>query len=115
MGSSRRLTLRTIRHLPLPPAPDGGLDFSSTWSKDNARRLALASQAEQQNQALTGLLHENIQRAQFNRYNLQVYLTIADLCRQNLAMIAEIHRMDLDLASASQVKGQDPKQRSTDR
>ena len=56
-----------------------------------------------------GMLHENIQRAQFNRYNLQVYITIADLCHQNFSMIAGIHRMDEDLASASQVKDKDPK------
>ncbi len=96
--------------LPLPPVPDNALNYSSTWSKDNSRRIALALQAEQQNQVLLGLLHENIQRAQFNRYNLQVYLTIADLCRQNLAMIAEIHRMDIDLTSASQAKEKDPRQ-----
>ena len=94
--------------LPLPPAPDGNLDYSSTWSKDNARRLALASHAEQQNQVLLGMLHENIQRAQFNRYNLQVYITIADLCHQNLSMIAGIRRMDEDLASAAQLKVKDP-------
>lgn len=96
--------------LPLPPIPDSALGYSSTWSKDNSRRLALALQAEQQNQVLLGLLHEDIQRAQFNRYNLQVFITIADLCRQNLAMIAGIHRMDVDLSSASHAKEQDPKQ-----
>jgi hypothetical protein len=95
--------------LPLPPVPDGNLNYSSTWSKDNARRLALASQAEQQNEVLQGMLHENIQRAQFNRYNLQVYITIADLCHQNFSMISGIHRMDEDLASASQMKDKDPK------
>jgi hexosaminidase len=95
--------------LPLPPVPDNALDYSSTWSKDNSRRIALALKAEQQNQVLLGLLHENIQRARFNRYNLQVYLTIAGLCRQNLAMIAGIHRMDVDLASASRAKEKDPK------
>jgi hexosaminidase len=96
--------------LPLPPTPDNTLNYSPTWSKENARRIALALQAEQQNQMLLGLLHENIQRAQFNRYNLEIYLTIADLCRQNLSMIAGIHRMDVDLAAASQAKEKDPKQ-----
>ncbi len=95
--------------LPLPPLPDDGLNYSSNWSKENSKRIALATQAQQQNQVLLGLLHENIQRAQFNRYNLQVYLTIADLCRQNLAMIAGIHRMDLNLEEASKVREKDPK------
>ena len=95
--------------LPLPPAPDSFLNYSSTWSEDNSRRVALALQAEQKNRTLLGLLHENLQRAQFNRYNLQVYLTIADLCRQNLAMIGGIHRMDVDLTAASQAREKDPK------
>jgi hexosaminidase len=95
--------------LPLPPVPDDSLEYSSTWSDKNSRRVTLALQAEQQNRSLQGLLHENLQRAQFNRYNLQVYLTIADLCRQNLAMIAGVHRMDVDLTAASQAREKDPK------
>lgn len=95
--------------LPLPPVPSGNLNYSSAWSTENTRRVALAAQAEQQNRALLGLLNENIQRAQFNQYNLQVYLTIAELCRQNLSMIAGIHRMDIDLESASRVKDKNPK------
>ena len=95
--------------LPLPPAPDGNLDYSSTWSKDNAPRLALTSQAQQKNQILMSLLNENMQRSMFNRYNLQVYVTIANLYPQNLTMISGIHEIDENLASASQVKGQDPK------
>jgi hexosaminidase len=94
--------------LPLPPAPDANLNYSSAWSKDNTQRLALASQAQQNNQILMGLLNENMQRSLFNRYNLYVYLTIANLYRQNLTMIAGIHEMDEDLASASQVKDKDP-------
>ncbi|MGO8720670.1 MAG: beta-N-acetylhexosaminidase [Acidobacteriaceae bacterium] len=93
---------------PLPPVPDTNLEYSSTWSKQNAGRVALAVQAEQQNDRLLGLLHENLPRAQFNRYNLQVYLTIADLCRQNLRMIVGIQRMDADLTSASQIREKDP-------
>jgi hypothetical protein len=95
--------------LPLPPVPDSFLNYSSNWSEENSRRVALALQAEQQNRTLLGLLHENLLRAQFNRYNLQIYLTIADLCRQNLTMIAGIHRMDVDLTAASQGREKDPK------
>ena len=95
--------------LPLPPVPDGGLNYSSSWSRENSKRIELALQAQQQNQLLQGLLYENIQRTQFNRYNLRVYLTIAELCRQNLEMIVGIHRMDLHLAEAAQAKEKDPK------
>jgi hypothetical protein len=68
----------------------------------------LALQAKQTNDVLLGLLNENIQRSQFNRYNLEVFRMIANLCRQNLTMIAGIHRMDVDLASASQIKTKNP-------
>ena len=94
--------------LPLPAPPDSNLVYSSTWSADNARRIALASQAKQNNNVLLDLLNENLQKAQFNRYNLEVYVTIADLCRQNSEMIGDIHEMDLHLASASRIKDKDP-------
>jgi hexosaminidase len=96
--------------LPLPSAPTGDLDYSATWSTDNSKRIALASQAIENNGIVLGMLGENIQRSQFNHYNLEVYLSIANLCRQNFEMIAGIHQMDLDLASASQLKTKDPKQ-----
>ncbi len=94
--------------LPLPPAPSSELRYVSTWSNENARRITLASHAKQANDILLGLLHENIQRSQFNRYNLEVFLMIADLCRQNLTMIAGIHDMDVNLVSASQLKSENP-------
>jgi hypothetical protein len=57
---------------------------------------------------LLGLLLENLQRSQFNRYNLEVYVTIAELYRQNFAMIADIGQMDADLTAASQAREKDP-------
>ena len=94
--------------LPLPPAPGRDLEYSSSWSTENAKRVALASQAKQTNDVVLGLLYDNLKRSQFNRYNLQVYVTIADLCRQNFTMIEDIHQMDVDLASASQARDKDP-------
>jgi hexosaminidase len=94
--------------LPLPPAPQSDLEYSGTWSNENAKRIALASQAKQTNDVVLGLLYDNLKRSQFNRYNLEVYVTIADLCRQNFTMIEDIHRMDVDLAAASQIKDKDP-------
>jgi len=95
--------------LPLPAAPDSSLEYTSDWSNKNERRVGLALEAESKSDILLGLIHENIQRAQFNRYNLQIFLTIANLFRQNFEMIAGIHNMDVDLASAAEVKGKDPK------
>ena len=94
--------------LPLPPRLPADLNYVSTWSTENARRIALAQQGAQTNNVLLGLLHENCQRAQFNRYNLEVYVTIAELYRQNFAMIEGIHRMDGALASASHQRDKSP-------
>lgn len=95
--------------LPLPPSPGMDLAYNSTWSSENAKRIDLALEAKEGNDTLLGLIHENIQRAQFNRYNLEVYLTIADLYRQNITMIAGIHGMDAALAAAAKIKDKDPK------
>jgi hypothetical protein len=94
--------------LPLPPMPDGNLDYDSAWSQSNARRIALALEAQHTNNMLAGMIHENMRRAQFNRYNLEVFASIAELYRQNFEMIAGIHGMDQDLASAAKQKDKDP-------
>lgn len=88
--------------------PDGNLAFSSAWSNDNAKRLALAAEATRQNDTLLGMLAENIRTVQFNRYNLEVYLSVANLYRQGFDMIAGIHHMDALLTSAARKREQDP-------
>jgi hexosaminidase len=95
--------------LPLPPALANDLTYTSSWAGENARRIALASQALYSNDALLGLLNENILRSQFNRYNLEVYLSIANLCRQNFSMIAGIQSMDAELIAANKIRESDPK------
>ncbi len=100
--------------LPLPPAPTDNLSYQSNWSVANARRIELASKAMQENDVLLGMLNENLLRAQFNRYNLEVMLSTAYLCRQNFSMIAGIQQMDADLAAASKIKDSDPKQALSD-
>ena len=94
--------------LPLPTAPTSDLEYHAWWSEENAKRIALTSESMRDNENLIGLINENIPRAHFNRYNLEVYLTIAQLYRQNLAMIDGIRQMDLALAAASRLKAQDP-------
>ena len=94
--------------LPLPPVPDGNLAYSSTWSNDNAKRLALTAEATRENDTLLGMLAENIRTVQLNRYNLEVYLSIANLYRQGFDMIAGIHNMDALLTSAARESLQDP-------
>lgn len=87
--------------LPLPPAPAGDdLHLSSNWRLTNAKRLELAKLALAENDELLNLLNENQKTAQFNRYTLEVFTSIAGLCRQNLQMLLQIERMDALLASA---------------
>ena len=90
--------------LPLPPAPSPeNLGFDPAWLKENARRLDLAAAAMPENDELFALLRENLARAEFNRYNLEVYLAVAQLYRHNLLLIEDLGRMCglLDAAQAA--------------
>ena len=90
--------------LPAAPAPD--LKFDPSWIAENARRLQLASDSLADNDELAGLLHENMRSVEINRYNLEVYLSIANLYRQNLEMLLGIRRMCSLLESAQKAAGQ---------
>ena len=85
---------------PLPvPSPET-LRLGSDWQLENRRRLELAGEYLAQNDRLLDLLHENLQRAEFNRYNLEVFLSVAYLCRQNLQMLQDLARINEELKSA---------------
>jgi hypothetical protein len=47
-------------------------------------------------------LHSNELRVQFNRYNLQVYLSIAQLFRQNLLMLLSMQQINSQLKLAAE-------------
>jgi hypothetical protein len=92
--------------LTLPAAPGPDLKAAGTarqpsndheaeggWRSDNARRLQLAEDALADNDELLGLLEENLRGVEFNRYNLEVYISIAQLYRQNLEMLLGVGRM----------------------
>ncbi|MGH9848993.1 MAG: glycoside hydrolase family 20 zincin-like fold domain-containing protein [Blastocatellia bacterium] len=104
-GSSRRIFVPrqaakdfTIE-LPETPAPND-LAYSYPWSWANRKRLELASQFRRENEELLGLLDENLGRVEVNRYNLEVYVSIARLYRQNLDLLASLGRMDTRLSAA---------------
>ena len=100
--------------LTLPPAPVLNLKVAAAasrkpskpeeaeggWRSDNARRLQLAADALSDNDELLGLLEENLFSVQFNRYNLEVYVSIAQLYRQNLEMLQGVGRMSAFVKSA---------------
>jgi hexosaminidase len=88
--------------LPLPPVPSPDyLRLAYDWDAQNARRVELASEFLQDNDELLDLLDANLRRVEFNRYNLQVFLAIARLYRQNLLMIEEIGQINGALQMAS--------------
>jgi hypothetical protein len=87
--------------LPLLPVPEPQLlRLGHDWRQENARRLEMAGQYLTQNDSLLDLLHMNMERVEFNHYNLEVFLSIAYLCRQNLEMLLDLGRIDSLLKSA---------------
>jgi hypothetical protein len=77
------------------------LQLGHNWNAENTRRLELAGKFLQQNDELVDLLRANLERVDFNRYNLEVFLSIAGLYRQNLQMILALGRMNDLLESAA--------------
>jgi hypothetical protein len=76
------------QHLPLPPLPAANdLSLASDWLAANKRLLELTAQYRSANDELIGLLTENLRKAERNQHGLEVFLTIANLCRENLDMI----------------------------
>jgi hexosaminidase len=95
--------------LPLPPVPAPDLTTLHDWDKDNAKRFQLATEFLRENDELLGLLYANLPRADLNRYNLEVFLSIAHLYRQNLQMLETIHHMYATLLGAEGVRNTQPK------
>ena len=90
---------------PLPVPSAETLAVAVDWKQENGRRLELAGQALAQNDQLLDLLNANLTRADFNRYNLEVYLSIAHLCRQNLQDASGLAEIASELKSAESAAG----------
>ena len=87
----------------LPPAPSWpALSFDSHWSREKAKLLQGVAAELAENDELIDRLNQNLNRVESNRYNLEVFLSIAQLCRQNLHMLADISKMEADLSRAHQ-------------
>jgi hypothetical protein len=93
------------QNIPLPPVPAADLSYNSEWTAQNAQRLELAAGFLSENDELLGLLHDNLPRCDLNSYNLEVFLSIAELYRQNLEMLQSVARMDGLLRSAADAAG----------
>ena len=56
--------------------------------------MNLARKSLAENDELMNLLYANLPEVQFNHYNLEVYLSIAKLCRQNLLMLKDLKEIN---------------------
>ena len=87
--------------LPLPSVPSADyLRLRHEWLADNARRLELSWKFLGENDELLNLLYRNLHSVDFNRHNLEVYLSIAKLCRQNLLMLIALGEISKALETA---------------
>lgn len=87
----------------LPPAPSGPeLSFDSHWSREKAKLLQCVAAEQAENDELIDRLNQNLNRVEFNRYNLEVFRSIAELCRQSLHMLRDISKMDAALTTEHQ-------------
>ena len=87
--------------LPLPPVPSKEiLTPNYDWAAMNERRLQMAGRFLSDNDELLDLLYENLQGVEFNRYNLELYVAIAQLFRQNIEMFMDLGRISATLQMA---------------
>jgi len=87
--------------LPLPCVPAGdNLTVDSSWTTTNARRLELVDQHLLESDELLGLLHQNIRQIEYHSYNIEVFISIAQLCRHNLLLLKDLARADSLIAAA---------------
>ena len=94
--------------LPLPAVPSAStLTPNYDWTAMSQRRLELAGRFLAANNEVLDLLHRNLQQVEFNRYNVELYIGIAQLCRQNIDMLLDLGRIDeaLKTAQAAASKG----------
>lgn len=85
----------------LPPLPNGDyLRLDYDWAKANERRLKLSEEALSDNDELFGLLNRNLNAVEFHSYNLEVFLSIARLYRQNLEMLRDLRAINASLQLA---------------
>ncbi len=80
------------------PAHDQVITFPGMKVEAGKVQDALAANDEVQ-----ALISENLPLAAFNRYNLEVFLSIAKLCRQNLEMLSGLRTIEGLLKKASQL------------
>jgi hypothetical protein len=94
--------------LPGLPVPSGkSLFVSNDWIKTNKERLQLSKFFLKENDELTFLLHKNLRGVSYNRYNIEVMLSVAQLCRHNLKMLLHLEHIASLLKISSRIANKD--------
>jgi hypothetical protein len=89
--------------LPALPVPSEDLSLKKDWSSINKQRLQAAQKFLKENHELVDLLHENLRSVRYQHYNIEVMLSIALLCRQNLNMLLTLQRIDSLMKLSSKI------------
>jgi hexosaminidase len=95
---------QTLVEMPTPQLPLLTLPYD--WDPQNSVRLKMAGEFLAQNDELLDLIHSNQIQTQLQKYNLRVFLSIAQFFRQNDQMLLDLHRMSDQLKSAETYAGQ---------
>jgi len=95
---------QTLPLLPVPSMPLLTLGYD--WETLNARRLKMAGEFLADNDELLDLIHTNLCQVEFQPYNLEVYLAIAGLFRQNLHMLMDLREISSELKAAERSAGE---------
>ena len=92
--------------LPMLPAPSMPLLTAGyDWAPLNTRRLGMLGKVLADNDEALDLLRANMRQAEFQHYNLEIFLAIAQLYRQNLLMLRELDEINSALKSAESFAG----------
>jgi hypothetical protein len=97
---------QTLPLLPVPAQQNLSLNFD--WNNLNKDRLISAEKHLKENDELMKLLNENLVNVAYQHYNLQVLLSVAQLCRQNLNMLLDLQRINILLNLSSGIASSNP-------
>lgn len=96
----------TLQALPVPFAKD--LSLNKDWIADYSGRLQSAQKFLKENDELDSLLKINILNSDHQQYNLQVFNSLAVLCRQNINFLLDLQRIDSLLKQSANMASKNP-------
>ncbi|MGI8960947.1 MAG: beta-N-acetylhexosaminidase [Bryobacteraceae bacterium] len=94
---------QALVEMPTPQLPLLTLPYD--WDPQNSLRLKMAGEFLAKNDELLDLIHSNQAHVQFQKYNLRVFLSIAQLARQNIQMLLDLQQISAELKSAEASAG----------